>query len=206
MLPVGWTCEIRVCLRVMHHGRLGTINWADRLAILTLDACHVQTPAPCPLLAARLRAVRAARGALGRGRLLAALLVPQPRVEAERERRLARERRGLLEPGRLPRLLGPLDRGIAGGAAGLLEAVDRGEGAGVKGGAGGGGHLCVEESGRTLISSVRTLIPLCSTCRSLSVVAKVKARSSHNLNRATWVQFLSFPNARRTKRAFFALP
>jgi hypothetical protein len=27
----------------MHHGRLGTINWADRLAILTLDACHVQT-------------------------------------------------------------------------------------------------------------------------------------------------------------------
>jgi hypothetical protein len=37
--------EIRVCIRVMHHGRLGTINWADslRLAILTLDACHVQT-------------------------------------------------------------------------------------------------------------------------------------------------------------------
>jgi hypothetical protein len=28
---------------VMRHGRLGTINWADRLAILTLDACHVQT-------------------------------------------------------------------------------------------------------------------------------------------------------------------
>jgi hypothetical protein len=27
----------------MRHGRLGTINWADRLAILTLDACHVQT-------------------------------------------------------------------------------------------------------------------------------------------------------------------
>jgi hypothetical protein len=26
------------------HGRLGTIHWADRLAILTLDACHVQTP------------------------------------------------------------------------------------------------------------------------------------------------------------------
>ncbi len=26
-----------------YHGRLGTINWADRLAILTLDACHVQT-------------------------------------------------------------------------------------------------------------------------------------------------------------------
>ena len=26
------------------YGRLGTINWADRLAILTLDACHVQTP------------------------------------------------------------------------------------------------------------------------------------------------------------------
>jgi hypothetical protein len=25
-------------------GQLGTINWADRLAILTLDACHVQTP------------------------------------------------------------------------------------------------------------------------------------------------------------------
>jgi hypothetical protein len=28
----------------MGRGRLGTINWADRLAILTLDACHVQTP------------------------------------------------------------------------------------------------------------------------------------------------------------------
>ncbi len=44
MLAVGWTCEIRVSIRVMRHGRLGTINWADRLAILTLDACHVQTP------------------------------------------------------------------------------------------------------------------------------------------------------------------
>ena len=44
MLAVGWTCEIRVCIRVMRHSRLGTINWADRLAILTLDAaCHVQT-------------------------------------------------------------------------------------------------------------------------------------------------------------------
>ncbi len=42
MFAVGWTCEIRVCIRVMRHGRLGTINWADRLAILTLDACHVQ--------------------------------------------------------------------------------------------------------------------------------------------------------------------
>jgi hypothetical protein len=29
---------------VMRHGRLGTIDDADRLAILTLDACHVQTP------------------------------------------------------------------------------------------------------------------------------------------------------------------
>ena len=38
-----WTCEIRVCIRVMRHGRLGTINGADRLAILSLDACHVQT-------------------------------------------------------------------------------------------------------------------------------------------------------------------
>ncbi len=30
----------------MRHGRLGTINlnWADRLAILTLDSYHVQTP------------------------------------------------------------------------------------------------------------------------------------------------------------------
>ncbi len=43
MLAVGWTCEIRVCIRVMRHGRMGTIKWADRLAILTLDACHVQT-------------------------------------------------------------------------------------------------------------------------------------------------------------------
>ncbi len=34
MLAVGWTCEIRVCIRVtgMRHGRLGTIDWADRLA------------------------------------------------------------------------------------------------------------------------------------------------------------------------------
>ena len=30
----------------MRHGRLGTIDWADRLAILTLDACHVQTDGP----------------------------------------------------------------------------------------------------------------------------------------------------------------
>ncbi len=43
MLAVGWTCEIRVCIRVMRNGRLGTVNGADRLAILTLDACHVQT-------------------------------------------------------------------------------------------------------------------------------------------------------------------
>jgi hypothetical protein len=43
MLAVGWTCEIRVCVRVMRHGRLCTIKWADRLAILTFDACHVQT-------------------------------------------------------------------------------------------------------------------------------------------------------------------
>ena len=43
MLAVGWTCEIRVCIRVMRLGRLGTIDGADRLAILTLDACHVQT-------------------------------------------------------------------------------------------------------------------------------------------------------------------
>ncbi len=42
MLAVSWTCEIRVCIRVMRHGLLGTINWADRRAILTLDACHVQ--------------------------------------------------------------------------------------------------------------------------------------------------------------------
>jgi hypothetical protein len=27
----------------MRHGRLGTIDGADRLAILTLDACHDQT-------------------------------------------------------------------------------------------------------------------------------------------------------------------
>jgi hypothetical protein len=27
----------------MRHGQLGTIDLADRLAILTLDACHVQT-------------------------------------------------------------------------------------------------------------------------------------------------------------------
>ncbi len=43
MLAVGWTCETRVCIRVMRHSRLGTINWTDRLAIL-MDACHVQTP------------------------------------------------------------------------------------------------------------------------------------------------------------------
>jgi hypothetical protein len=43
MLAVGWTCEIRVCIRVMRHGRLGTIDGADRLATLTLDACHLQT-------------------------------------------------------------------------------------------------------------------------------------------------------------------
>jgi hypothetical protein len=43
MLAVGWKCEIRVCIRVMRHGRLGTTNWAERLAILTLDACHVQS-------------------------------------------------------------------------------------------------------------------------------------------------------------------
>ncbi len=43
MLAVGWTFEIRVCIRVMRHGRLGAIDWADRLAILTFDACHVQT-------------------------------------------------------------------------------------------------------------------------------------------------------------------
>jgi hypothetical protein len=46
MLAVGWTREIRVCIRVMRHGRLGTIDGADRLAILTLDACHVQTRDP----------------------------------------------------------------------------------------------------------------------------------------------------------------
>jgi hypothetical protein len=56
MLAVRWTCEIRVCIRVMRHGRLGPINWADRLAILctrvtfkqtchSLYACHFQTPA-----------------------------------------------------------------------------------------------------------------------------------------------------------------
>ena len=28
----------------MRHGRLGTIDGADRLAILTLDAYHVQSP------------------------------------------------------------------------------------------------------------------------------------------------------------------
>ncbi len=28
----------------VRHGRLGTIDVADRLAILTLDTCHVQTP------------------------------------------------------------------------------------------------------------------------------------------------------------------
>jgi hypothetical protein len=43
MLAVGRTCEIRVGIRVMRLGRLGTINGADRLAILPLDACHVQT-------------------------------------------------------------------------------------------------------------------------------------------------------------------
>ncbi len=48
MLAVGWTCEIRVSIRVMGHGRLGNINWADRLAILTLDACHVQTSRAVP--------------------------------------------------------------------------------------------------------------------------------------------------------------
>ncbi len=30
----------------MRYGRLGTIDWADRLAILTLDACQVQTLPP----------------------------------------------------------------------------------------------------------------------------------------------------------------
>ncbi len=44
MLAVGWTCEIRVCIRVMRYGRLGTIDGADRLAILTLDACHIWNP------------------------------------------------------------------------------------------------------------------------------------------------------------------
>ncbi len=36
MLAVGWTCEIRVCIRVMRHGRLGTvtIDGADRLAAI----------------------------------------------------------------------------------------------------------------------------------------------------------------------------
>ncbi len=46
MLAVGRTCEIRVRIRVMRLGRLGTINGADRLAILPLDACHVQTTTP----------------------------------------------------------------------------------------------------------------------------------------------------------------
>ncbi len=35
MLAIGCTCEIRVCIRVMRLGRLGTIDGADRLAILT---------------------------------------------------------------------------------------------------------------------------------------------------------------------------
>ncbi len=43
MIAVGWTFKIRVCIRVMRHGRLGTIGWADRLAILTLGGCHAQT-------------------------------------------------------------------------------------------------------------------------------------------------------------------
>ncbi len=43
MLAVGWTREIRVCIRVMRQVRLGTIDGADSLAILTLDASHVQT-------------------------------------------------------------------------------------------------------------------------------------------------------------------
>ncbi len=72
MLAVGWTCEIRVCIRVMRHGRLGTIDGADRLAILTLDACHVQTRrapvfsggAGAPFGAARGGLARAARPAL----------------------------------------------------------------------------------------------------------------------------------------------
>ncbi len=45
MLAVGWTCEIRVCIRVtgtgMRHGRLGTINWADRLAFSHSSWTHV---------------------------------------------------------------------------------------------------------------------------------------------------------------------
>ncbi len=51
MLAVGWTCEIRVCIRVMRLGRLGTIDGADKLAILPLDACHVQTQRPFSVLA-----------------------------------------------------------------------------------------------------------------------------------------------------------
>jgi hypothetical protein len=43
MFAVGKTCEIRVRIRVMRFGRLGTIDGADRLAILPFDACHVQT-------------------------------------------------------------------------------------------------------------------------------------------------------------------
>jgi hypothetical protein len=35
--------SVILCILFMRHGRLGTINWTDRLAILTLDACHVQT-------------------------------------------------------------------------------------------------------------------------------------------------------------------
>ncbi len=46
MIAVWWTCLIpgRVCILSVRHGRLGAIDWADKLAILTLDACHVQTP------------------------------------------------------------------------------------------------------------------------------------------------------------------
>ena len=61
MLAVGWMCEIRVCIRVMRHGRLGTINWADRLAILTLVACHVQTHGPSWARGRRCPAEHAAR-------------------------------------------------------------------------------------------------------------------------------------------------
>jgi hypothetical protein len=50
MLAVGSTCEIRVCIRVMRHRRLGTISWADRLAILTFDACYVTVQTVCRLL------------------------------------------------------------------------------------------------------------------------------------------------------------
>jgi hypothetical protein len=66
MLAVRWTCEIRVCIRVMRHGRMGSIDWADRLAIFTLDACHVQTAPP---LAGRVGpdTAEAARGALCNG-------------------------------------------------------------------------------------------------------------------------------------------